>query len=260
MTDNDGGSRALRRQLAVLTEEARRNQEAWERAQRLEMTLLEAPTLGDLLSRLTDDLEASFGLAAVTLLLADPEHEMRHLLLGQEPQLRDCARVLFVDSPRTLIPALGAEPWLGPFAPQHEILFPSNVRLSSVALLPLRREARLFGSINLGSDDVARFTRDHATDFLRHFAIIAAFALENAVNRARLMRSGFTDALTGWHNRRYLESRLREETARCRRERSALTCLMIDVDRFKSVNDEHGHLAGDEVLRQVARQIGRAHV
>jgi diguanylate cyclase (GGDEF)-like protein len=127
-----------------------------------------------------------------------------------------------------------------------------------VALLPLRREGRLFGSVNLGSDDATRFTRDHATDFLRHLGAIAAFALENAVNRARLMRSGFTDALTGWHNRRYLESRLREELSRSRRERSALTCLMIDVDRFKSINDEHGHLAGDEVLRQVARRVERA--
>ena len=85
--------------------------------------------------------------------------------------------------------------------------------------------------------------------------MIAAFWLENAVNRARLVRSGFTDVLTGWHNRRYLQTRLREELARCRREQSPLTCLMIDVDHFKKINDQYGHLAGDEVLRQVAQCI-----
>ena len=75
------------------------------------------------------------------------------------------------------------------------------------------------------------------------------------MNRARLVRSGFTDVFTGWHNRRYLQTRLHEELARSRREVTTLTCLMIDVDHFKTINDAHGHLAGDEVLRQVARCI-----
>jgi diguanylate cyclase (GGDEF)-like protein len=107
----------------------------------------------------------------------------------------------------------------------------------------------------LGSVESRRFTGQLATDFLHHLSVIAAFCLENAVNRARLVRSGFTDVLTGWHNRRYLQTRLHEEIARSRRDRTALTCLMIDVDHFKSINDRHGHLAGDEVLRQLAHCI-----
>jgi len=252
---------ALRRRLATLTEEARRNEEAWQRAQRREIALLDAATLGDLLERLTDDLRASYRLTAATLVLADPEHEVRHLLLGQGGRLTDYPGVLFVDSVHALVPRLAGsgEPWLGPFIPsEHALLFPANVRLRTVALLPLVRERHTIGSINMGSDRDDRFTDDHATDFLRHLAVIAAFCLENAVNRTRLVRSGFTDVLTGWHNRRYLQTRLREEIVRCRRERSALTCLMIDVDHFKRINDGHGHLAGDEVLQQVARRIGGA--
>jgi diguanylate cyclase (GGDEF)-like protein len=258
VVDDDGESSALRRQLASLTEEARRNEEAWQRAHRREMALLEAGTLGDLLDRLTEDLRVSYRLASATLALADPEHEVRHLLLGQGRRLADYPAVLFVDSAHALSPQLSGSgaPWLGPFTPaDHALLFPANVPLRTVALLPLLREGRMIGSVNMGSDRSDRFTDDHATDFLRHLAVIAAFCLENTVNRARLVRNGFTDVLTGWRNRRYLQNRLREELARCRRERSALTCLMIDVDHFKLINDLHGHLAGDEVLRQIARRI-----
>jgi diguanylate cyclase (GGDEF)-like protein len=256
VTGKDDEQSALRRRLAALTDEARRNEEAWRRAQRREMALLEAATLGDLLGRLTDDLGGSYRLAAATLVLADPEHEIRHLLIGQGLQLADYPAVLFVDSAHALAPQLASGPWLGPFtAADHSLLFPANVRLASVALLPLLRQNRLVGSINMGSDRSERFSGEHATDFLRHLAAIAAFCLENAVNRARLVRSGLTDVLTGWHNRRYLQSRLREELARSRRERSALTCLMIDVDHFKRINDRYGHIAGDEILRKVAQRI-----
>jgi diguanylate cyclase (GGDEF)-like protein len=57
------------------------------------------------------------------------------------------------------------------------------------------------------------------------------------------------DSLTGLFNRRYLEGTLERELARCRREGAPLSMLMIDIDHFKSVNDTHGHQAGDEVLR-----------
>jgi diguanylate cyclase (GGDEF)-like protein len=137
----------------------------------------------------------------------------------------------------------------------HALLFPAAQALESVALLPLWRQERLIGCLNFGSRERERFQAALGTDFLHHLAIIAAFSLESAVNRARLVRSGFTDVLTGWHNRRYLQTRLHEELARCRRERTPLTCLMIDVDHFKSVNDRFGHLAGDEVLRQLALRV-----
>ena len=85
--------------------------------------------------------------------------------------------------------------------------------------------------------------------------MVAAICIENAVNRARLLRSGLTDFLTGFHNRRYLHARLREELARAQRAKQSLACLMIDVDHFKRINDQYGHLAGDAVLREVAQRI-----
>jgi len=148
------------------------------------------------------------------------------------------------------------KPWLGPYnAADHQLVLPSTTQLRSIALVPLLRQQRLVGSINFGSPDAQRFTRDHATDFLNHLAAIAAFCLENAVNREKLVRAGLTDVLTGWYNRRYLQSRLREEVILARRYNQSLVCLLLDIDDFKDINDSHGHLAGDAVLREVAHRV-----
>ena len=64
------------------------------------------------------------------------------------------------------------------------------------------------------------------------------------------------DELTGVHNRRQFLVLADREWARCRRYDMAAVMLMIDVDHFKQVNDRHGHLAGDLMLRAIARAIG----
>ena len=256
--DRDREITELRRRLAALTDEARKNDDAWRRAQAREMEILEADTLDSLLDRLTTGMRASYRLEAATLVIADPDHDIRRLLVPQAPGLDHRGDVIFVDSVHGVAPAVGAgrRPWLGKFSvADHTLLFPPREKLESVALLPLTRQERLIGCLNFGSRERERFVSFLGTDLLHHLGIIAAFSLESAVNRARLVRSGFTDVLTGWHNRRYLQTRLQEELARCRREQTPLTCLMIDVDHFKSVNDRFGHLAGDEVLRQLAHCI-----
>jgi diguanylate cyclase (GGDEF)-like protein len=244
--------------LARFEEEARRNEEAWRRSLRCEIYLLEAETLPELLGRLTTGLRMRLRLASVALALADPDYDVRHLLLEQFGPRQASAAVAFVDDVERLAPrALRTRrPWLGPFDPaEHGRLLPAAPAPSSVALLPLWRAQRVVGLLGLGSEDPGRFTPQHGTDFLEHLGIIAAFCLENTVNRARLTRSGLTDALTGWRNRRYLETRLYEEVARSNREADTLVCLMLDIDHFKRINDRHGHPAGDEVLRQVARRV-----
>lgn len=74
-----------------------------------------------------------------------------------------------------------------------------------------------------------------------------------------LARRASTDALTGLLNRDELDRRLVEHVALARRGRP-LACLMLDIDHFKLLNDRYGHVAGDEVLREVARRLQRANV
>ena len=73
--------------------------------------------------------------------------------------------------------------------------------------------------------------------------------------QARLSEQANRDPLTGLYNRRYLDTTLERELARCQREGLPLCLMLIDLDHFKQVNDRWGHPAGDEVLRQLADML-----
>lgn len=74
----------------------------------------------------------------------------------------------------------------------------------------------------------------------------------------RMIESALRDPLTRLYNKRYFDERIDAELRFARRHGSSLALLMIDVDHFKRVNDERGHLAGDTVLREVAAALQRA--
>jgi diguanylate cyclase (GGDEF)-like protein len=248
----------LRSRLKELTEEVSRNDSLFRKTQERELELLRAGSLAQLLERLIGGLRQSYQLDAVTLVLHDPQHEIRHLLSGDGFLLEELDGVYFVDALTAAAPQVAhlERPWLGPFhIADHELLLPGIAPGGSVALIPLTRQEQLDGVLVFFSADPRRFTGDLASDFLAHLGVVSAICIENAVNRARLVRSGLTDFLTGFHNRRYLQSRLREELARAQRARQPVACLMIDVDHFKRINDQYGHLAGDAVLREVAQRI-----
>jgi len=95
---------------------------------------------------------------------------------------------------------------------------------------------------------------------VNHVGIIIYDVTDVAVNRAELEAANTklealsrTDKLTGLNNRGYWEQRLHEEFDRYRRVGTVASLLLFDIDHFKRVNDTHGHPAGDEVIRQVAR-------
>ncbi|MPQ86898.1 diguanylate cyclase [Pseudomonas sp. MAFF 730085] len=66
-----------------------------------------------------------------------------------------------------------------------------------------------------------------------------------------------TDSLTGIHNRRYFQDRLRAEMVRLNRLSGALSLIMLDIDHFKRINDQYGHAVGDAVLQEVCKRIGQ---
>ena len=90
---------------------------------------------------------------------------------------------------------------------------------------------------------------------LAALADLVGLAVANARSRERLVALATTDPLTGLANHRAFRERLLAECARVERSGGPLALVMIDLDRFKRINDTHGHQAGDEVLRGVARRL-----
>ncbi|MCP3980620.1 MAG: GGDEF domain-containing protein [bacterium] len=93
---------------------------------------------------------------------------------------------------------------------------------------------------------------------MRRAAELAASALSNAKVVDYLVRQSCHDPLTGLLNRRGILETLKRERARARRRGTPLSVLFVDVDRFKEINDTHGHRIGDEVLHGIARRLSES--
>ncbi len=149
-------------------------------------------------------------------------------------------------------------PWLGQYVmpgtpiDEHEAFIAAPLMVAGEAI----------GSLNVWREGVAATFAPGDAQLLARFAAIAAMAYNNARQREQLRQLALTDELTGVHNRRYFYERLREELADVSRHGDALGLVLLDIDGFKRINDDHGHLAGDEVLRAVAAVLSdqvRAH-
>jgi diguanylate cyclase (GGDEF)-like protein len=123
----------------------------------------------------------------------------------------------------------------------------------NLVLVPLHADARTVGvlvcehALRRGS----RLER-RVVSMLERYGSQAALALANAWLVDRLRRSAATDGLTGVANRRAFDETLAIEFARASRADAPLSMVLLDLDRFKDLNDTHGHLVGDDVLREVA--------
>lgn len=126
--------------------------------------------------------------------------------------------------------------------------------VSSLIVVPLRMGARTLGVLALGRFTGEDFTEDDL-NFLGSLARVLALAIENAKLLERAQELSLSDELTGLGNRRLFNLRLGAEIARAKSTGTPLCLVAFDLDFFKRVNDEHGHLAGDEVLKGFAKLV-----
>ena len=109
----------------------------------------------------------------------------------------------------------------------------------------------LKGALSVGWTHLRRIDAEDVRT-LEAIADLATVACCNAETYEEILHAARTDALTGLLNHGAMQVRLREEIARARRDATGLSCVILDLDDFKLVNDSRGHQAGDELLRRVA--------
>lgn len=138
--------------------------------------------------------------------------------------------------------------------PLHAVLEASGVQAGEVLALPVQGGETERGVFYVLGD--GRFFEDGD---LARAAIVTGhteIALRNAERYHRAHERAFRDDVTDLYNARYLQEAMEREIGRTERYGGELSVLFLDLDRFKLVNDRHGHLVGSDTLRQLARVLG----
>ncbi len=260
--DLETENRQLRRQLKAFVAQARENETKLQRFKEYELALISATSIAELIHLVLNVYPETFHLDCTSLILLDPEYELVRMMESGGTMLEEVPNLLIETEPATLqayfptslLPRIGPES--GSIGELH--LFPPQPKpVRSHACLPLHSDEQLVGILNLGSYDPQRFLPGSGTDFLERLAAIVAICLDNCANHQRVKQLGLTDPLTQVNNRRYFDQRLSEEAGRVQRYQQPLSCMFLDVDHFKRINDTRGHQAGDRVLQQIAKLIGK---
>ncbi len=139
--------------------------------------------------------------------------------------------------------------------PLHEAFAAAGSPATELLVAPVCGRAAE-GGVLIVPEEGARFgPRD--LEVARLLATQAQTSLQNAERYHQAKERAFVDDVTGVYNARYLFTALDHEVRRAERYGSELTLLFLDVDRFKLVNDHHGHLVGSRTLRGLADVLGR---
>ncbi len=116
---------------------------------------------------------------------------------------------------------------------------------------PIKIKGKVAGFLTLDSVQPGFYTKEHV-DRLQSFVDLAGTAIENANLQREAQKMAISDELTGLFNRRGLMDLGRREVDRAKRFHHPLSVAILDMDNFKAINDTYGHVAGDQLLNQIA--------
>ncbi|MFQ5354404.1 MAG: diguanylate cyclase [Thermodesulfobacteriota bacterium] len=131
----------------------------------------------------------------------------------------------------------------------------TRYKTRSIICVPLVAKDRCLGVIELINSPRAKEFNEEDLLLLSALAGYSAIAIENALYFKKIHELTITDDLTHLYNSRHLHGCLLNEIERARRFKYSLSMIFIDLDYFKVVNDEYGHLCGSKVLKEVAKLL-----
>lgn len=142
----------------------------------------------------------------------------------------------------------------------RELIAPLGIR--SILVIPILLREKVIGTLFLRTSRAEQRFSDNEIKLLNAIGNASANALYNAFlfeqiedEKTRLEKLAITDYLTGVYNIRYFYHRSIEEFSRCLRYDLPVSCLMLDIDHFKKINDTYGHKIGDKVLKEFAQVL-----
>ncbi|MBI9050706.1 MAG: GGDEF domain-containing protein [Anaerolineaceae bacterium] len=119
----------------------------------------------------------------------------------------------------------------------------------SMIFVPMIRDQQVTGLLSVQAKNSNQFTTYHQT-VLELIAPYAASALENASLFSKIETLAITDELSGVYNRHHFNRTLKHEFERNQRYHRSLSLIIMDIDNFKEINDQYGHICGDAVINQ----------
>ena len=125
----------------------------------------------------------------------------------------------------------------------------------SYVLVPITDNGRIVAALGFYSSDKNRFTKEYNFDFVEEFALIASIALKKLDNAFLLEMQANTDYLTGLPNKFIFDLTGNNSFREYKENGRSFTFFMFDLNNYKYINDELGHLAGDEILKLIARNM-----
>jgi diguanylate cyclase (GGDEF)-like protein len=209
--------------------------------------------LKELLDRLCTQLPQAFTVEHVSIFLRDEDGDL--VLRAQQGTLPAKLKVGDV-LPRGNACTTGGDghhPYCGDPSHCEGECFPSGL---AEVCLPLVSFGENIGLLVCATTQSKAFLANDM-QALESVADILATATQNARYVEKVRQLAYRDGLTGVFNRRYFESRLIDEVTRAARYGGGVSVLMIDLDNFKKINDEFGHMLGDDVLRAVSASFVR---